>query len=358
MEKIVREAMKRFCDGFSNPAVIMDRTFMCLYSNRPKLIPPDRSLAAVFTKTVVLPLKSTQTSSAAINGTGYCVRLMPLDEGLCICEFIEAAAVLEFAENTDIYGKLLPIVNELDYDSAALWRSCHILRSKLDAEESGAECALGIEKYLTRMSSVVGSVSEYVNIMFCASLDTAFIDINTLLEGLIGRCNTVLSDCGRYVDYVSEPGSVYIRSHQRYVICAAVNAIQNALLYSPRDCVPYVTLCREDPNEPCGNVILQIINDRALYNESGSDGEWNMNSQRLGFGIPIIKRFAELAGGSFSIGEENGKVRAVIKLPIAELPADRRGVCVLSSSHFVYYKTGIPDILELKMREINMLFAE
>lgn len=358
MEKTARDAIKRFCDGFSNPAVVMDSTFMCLYSNRPKLIPPDSSLAAVFIKTVFLPVKSTQTSSAAINGKGYCVRMMPLDEGMCICEFIEAAAVLEFAENTDIYGMLLPIVNELDYDSSALWRSCDILRSKLDTEESGAECALGIEKYLTRMSSVIGSVSEYVNIMFSASSDTSVIDINTLLAGLIGRCNTVLSDCGRYVDYVSEPGSVYIRSHQRHVICAVVNAIQNALMYSPRECVPYVTLCREDPTEFCGNVILQIVNDSALYNDGGADGEWNMNSQRLGFGIPIIKRFAELAGGNFSLGEENGKVRAVIKLPIAELPTDRYGIGVLSSSQFVYYKTGIPDILELKMREINMLFAE
>lgn len=360
MEKVVRDAIKKFCAGFSNPVAVIDSAIMCVYSNRPNLIPIDLSLAEMFTKPVKLPLEGVCNTSALINGVEYCVRMMPFEDDVIICEFIDWNMALDITGNSDIYGKLLPVVDELRRDVSSLWRNYDILRGRLEADENGgaARCALGIENYLTCLDSVISNISEYVNIMFRYEPSDTLIDINTLLAGLIGRCNTVLSGCGRYVDFVSEPGTIYIRAHQRHVICAVVNAVQNALLYSPRDCVPYVTLCREDPNDPCGNVILQILNDNALYNDCVSVGEWNVNSRRLGFGIPIIKRFAELAGGSFSLSEENGMVRTVIKLPIVEQPSERLGIGVLSSSHFVYYKSGIPDLLELRMSEVNMLFAE
>lgn len=359
LDKSIRDAVKRFCGKLSNPTAIMDDAFMCVYSNRPKLIPCDQTMLGIFQKSFSLSQEKVCSNTAMIGGCVYSVRIIPF-EGYYICEFFEDSAILDLAQNSDIYEKILPIINELDYDVSAMWRGNAVLRSKLESD-GGYDEQIGtadIEKYLIRLNSVINNISEYANIMFNSS-EGVPLDINTMLAGLIGRCNTILSETGRYVDYVSEPGAIYIKSQARYVMSAVVNAIQNALLYSPRDCVPYVTLCREDPKSERGNVLLQIFNDSAMYIDRGPGGEEDKDLvfQRPGFGIPIIKRFAEMAGGSFSLTEVNGRVRVVISLPIVASSYDRQGLGVLGSSHYVYYKTEIPDILDLKMREVNMMFG-
>lgn len=359
MDTARKEEIKKFCNGFSDPVAIMDSKFRCAYSNRAKLIPQDSSMMSIFQKALVLQPDKIQITMAMINGQFYSVRIIPLDDELFICEFFNQNTILSLAENTDIYDKFLPIINDVEYNTAALWRGYNVLRSKLEAEENNnvLYCVSDFEKHLTSMNSVIKNVSEYINMLFYTPKANIAVDIVSVVTGVIGRCNTILAVSGRYIDFVCEPEEIYINAEMRHVICAVVNALQNALMYSSRDCVPYVTLYRAVDKDG-DRVILQILNDNLMYvdHKSGEEFGINFDHQRLGYGIPIIKRFAELAGGSFSLNEENGKVRTVITLPAICDPAAEKGIGVLKSSQYTYYKTEIPDIVELKMLEINELF--
>lgn len=358
MDTARKEEIKKFCNGFSDPVALMDNKFRCVYSNKPKLIPQESSMMSIFQKAMILPLNKVHITMAMIKGCFYSVRIAPFEEGLYICEFFDQNTILSLAENTNIYDKILPIINGVEYNTAALWRGLNVLRSKLETERSGDDplCALELEKYLTGLSSVTKNVSEYVNMLFYTPKRHLVVDLASMMTGIIGRCNTILAASGRYVDFVCDPEAIYINAEARHVICAVVNAVQNALMYSPRDCVPYVTLSKPSVNDR--NVVLRILNDNAMYvdQKSGEEPGLNFDHQRLGYGIPIIKRFAELAGGSVSFDEENGKFRTLITLPLVDDPNAANGIGVLKSSRYVYYKTEIPDIVDLKMLEINELF--
>ena len=360
MDVARKEELKKFCNGFSNPVVIMDNKFGCAYSNKPKLIPQDSSIMPVFQKAVSLPLDKVHVTMAMIKGCFYSVRIVPLDGELYFCEFFDQSTVFSLAENTDIYDKILPIINGVEYNTSALWRGYNILRSKLESEanEDSMRCALGFETYLTSLNAVMKNVSEYINMLFYTPRPNVVVDINSVLKGLVERCNTILAVSGRYIDYVSEPDEVYINAELRHVICAAVNALQNALMYSPRDCIIYATLYKPPGNKD--RIALKILNDNLMFvdKKAGEEPGVNFDHQRLGYGIPIIRRFTELAGGSFAMKEENGKVATTITLPTVKDPVAEIGVGVVRSSQYVYYKTDIPDIVELKMLEVNVLFRE
>ena len=359
MDTAHKEELKKYCNGFSNPVAVMDNTFRCAYSNKPKLIPQESSMKSIFQKAIVLPLDKVHVTMAVIKGRCFGTRIAPLDDELCICEFFDQDTVLSLAENTDVYHKILPIVNGVEYNTAALWRGYNVLRSRLEAEqyEGSLNCALEFEKYLTNMNSVIKNVSEYANMLFYTPKTNVVVDLASVMTGIVERCNTILSVSGRYIDLVCEQEKIYINAEARHTICAVVNALQNALMYSPRDCIPYVTLYKPPDNDGC--VILQILNDELMYidNKSGEEPGKNFDHQRLGYGIPIIKRFAELAGGNFELGELDGRVRTAITLPLVRDPAFEKGIGVLKSSQYVYYKTEIPDIVELKMLEVNELFG-
>lgn len=361
MDTALKEEIKKFCNGFSDPVAIMDNKFRCAFCNKPKLIPQESSMMSIFQKAIVLPLDKAHITMAMIKGRFYSVRIVPLEDDLYICEFFDRNMILSLAENTDIYDKILPIINDVEYNTAALWRGYNVLRSKLELEqhEDDQRCALELEKHLTSLNSVIKNVSEYTGMLFYTPKTNITVNLVSIVTGVIGRCNTILAVSGRYIDFVCEPEELYINAEVRHVICAVVNAIQNALMYSPRDCIPYVTLYK--PNDKESNcVVLQILNDNLMYvdQKSGEEPGINFDHQRLGYGIPIIKRFAELAGGSFSLNEENGKVRTVISIPLVNDPAAEKGVGVLKNSQYVYYKTEIPDIVELKMLEVNELFRK
>ena len=354
MDTARKEELKKFCNVFSNPVVIMDNTFRCAYSNKPKLIPQESSMKSIFQKSIVLPLDKVYVTMAFVKGVFYSVRIVPLDDELYICDFFDQNTILSFAENTDVYDKILPIINDVEYNTAALWRGYNVLRSKLESEQHDDDrrCALEFEKYLTSLNSVTKNLSEYFNMLFYTPGSNSVVDLAAIMTGVVERCNTILLVSGRYIDLVCELKEIYINAEARHVICAVVNALQNALMYSPRDCIPYVTLYQPSDAKNC--VVLQILNDSLMYvdQRSGEELGKNFDHQRLGYGIPIIKRFAELAGGSFEFHEENGKVLTAVTLPLVKAPA----IGVLKSSEYVYYKTEIPDILELKMLEVNDLF--
>ncbi|MDE6729119.1 MAG: hypothetical protein K2J80_14460 [Oscillospiraceae bacterium] len=357
MDTAEKEAIKKFFSGFSNPAALMDNRFVCVYSNKSKLLPQDKSMMAIFQKTVTLPLTKSHITMAMINGCFYGVRIVPFNDELYFCEFFDRATLLSLAENTDIYDKLLPVINGVEYNTAALWRGYSNLKSRLEGEDHEGDlgCAAEMEKHLISLHSYTKNISEYLNMLFYTPKTGLALNLASIMTGIVGRCNTVLAASNRYVDYVCEESTILINAESRHVAVAVINALQNALMYSTRDCIPYVTLFKPDIKD-CKYAVLKILNNSAMYidNKNGSETEFNFGNQRLGYGIPIIKRFAELVGGSFSMHEENGMISTEITLPLVE--DTNANIGVLNSSRYIYYKTDIPDILELKMMEVNELF--
>lgn len=360
MEHSRREELKRYFGKTKEPVAIVDKNLMCVYSNRPRLLPVDSSIAEVFVGDTLGLLSEPSAKMASINGCFYSVRITPIDDDLYVCDFFDLSAIISLAENTDIYNRLFPIVDAVEYNTAGLWRGLSTLKSKLRENDCGClECAADMEKRLVALSSCSKNISEYMNMLKFTPIEANPINLVSLAKDIIRRCNTVLSDMGRTVEFICNEQELYINAQIRHVLSALVNAIQNALVYSTRDCVPVLTLSKQN-NTKNGEAVIKLVNNSSLYIErdKGEEPSINLSGQRMGYGIPIIKRFAELSGGTFELHEENGQFTAVIELPLVDETTLKNMTPQLSSSGYVYYKTDIPDIVELKMREVIDLFGK
>lgn len=359
LETAHKEAIKKICNKLLNLVLIMDNEFKCVYSNNTKLVPCDNSIISIFQKSIFLPLKEVHITMAMVKGCFYSVRIVPLDEELYMCEFFDVQALLSLMENTDLFDKLLPILNEIDFNTSALWRGYSTLHDRLESEERNEDlrCASAMERYLTSLNSVTKNVSEYVSMCFYNPKAQFAVNVAQLAIELVERCNTLLLKSGRYIDIVVEQQAIFIEAQVRHIVCAIVNAVQNALMYSPKDCIPYFSICKITENFK-SFVRIQILNDNIMYvdQKHGERPGFNFDHQRLGYGIPIIKRFAEMNGGMYSFEEKDGKVRLLIDIPAVTDPNELKGIGVVNSSRYVHYETDIPDIVELKMAEVNDLF--
>lgn len=359
LETAHKEFIKAICNKIPDLILIMDNRFKCVYSNNTKLVPCDSPIASIFQKSIFLPLKEVHITMAMIKGCFYSVRIVPLDGELYMCEFFDAQTLLSLMENTNLFDKLLPILNEIDFNTSALWRGYSTLHNRLESEEHNEDlrCASEMERYLTSLNSVTKNISEYVSMFFYKPKAVFAVNVAQLAVELVERCNSLLLKSGRYIDIIVEQQTIYIQAQVRHIVCALVNALQNALMYSPKDCIPHFSICKITQNFK-SIVRIQILNDSIMYvdQKHGEKPGFNFDHQRIGYGIPIIKRFAEMNGGSFSFEEKDGRVRLMIDVPAVMDPEESKGLGVVNSSRYVHYETDIPDIVELKMAEVNDLF--
>lgn len=362
MERSRREELKRYFGEMNEPVAIVDKNLKCVYSNRPKLLPENSSIEGVFCGNASGLLSVPGAKPAVIGGCSYSTRVTPIDDELYICDFFDLSAIIQLAENTDIYGRLLPIVDVIEFNTATLWRDLSALRSGFSEDGRGKPEALKIaadmEKRLVALSSCAKNITEYVNLLKFTPKSDHPINLVPLARGIVDRCNMLLSKIERCVEFIVEDEELYIYARNRHVVSALVNAIQNALVYSTRDCVPVLTLSRRD-NSESGEAVITLVNNSALYidQECGEEPGVNLVGQRVGYGIPIIKRFAELSGGTFALREANGFFTATIELPLVDEDTLRSMPPQFSSDGYIFFETDIPDIVELQMLEVVGRFS-
>ena len=95
-------------------------------------------------------------------------------------------------------------------------------------------------------------------------------------------------------------------------------------------------------------IVFQTVNDIVLLQNKYTP------KHGLGLGIPIIERFAEEANGTSYIGKKGNKFYAGVKLP--EYLPDSPSFTTFNTV-YRFYDTGIPDIVEIKMREVIDFFG-
>lgn len=358
MERSRKTELKRYFGEMREPVAIVDKNLKCVYSNCPKLLPEDASIEGFFSCDKAEVLFNPKSKPAVINGCSYSVKVIPIDEELYVCEFFDLTSIFEFAENTDFHGRVFPMIDVVERSTSTLWRGLSALEEMLadDCPENfngAVKIALDMKKQVVKLSSCSKNIIEYTNLCKFTPRASNLIDLSSFAKDIVDRCNAELLNSGRCLEFICGETELYINSQQRHIMSALVNAIQNALLYSTRDCVPCLTLSRGNKSES-GEAIIALVNNSSLYVEGESR---NFTGQRMGYGIPIIKRFAEIYGGTFELREENGIFTAIIELPLVSEAELRNGGHQLASGGYVHFNTGIPEILRLKMLEVVHLFG-
>lgn len=347
------EKIKDFCHGFKNPVVLFDEKDRIVYCNKPNFVTSKSDIQIIAENEKP---RREQNILALVNGSKYSVRVSMHGE-LYMYEFFSYSDLFDMADKSDIYEKILPFINSFEHNISVMWGCFSSLKKKLEEEErfDDIKQLADIQKSAMYLNASGKNIFEYAN-MFYPKASVSRIDTYALVEGIVNRCNEMLADCGRRIDFIAQKDDYFIKANQRHCISALINALQNALLYSPVDCCPTITLTRtiltDNPY-----AVLQVTNKCKTRAENGEKlPDLDFACQRIGCGIPIIKRFAQEADGVFDMEERNGSMIVTLKIPI--IVNKNKSELVLEQSEYAYYDTGIPDIIDLKMFEVADFFGK
>ncbi len=348
--------------GCKNPLAFFDSTLKCT-GERGGLFVTGENLLSFVREPVPNPMHELTEASVYKDDRFWCCRIMPVknsagESEAYICEFISADAARSMSERADIASKLLPLFNAVEYNSAKIWKNTEKLRTAMRSGGNFEQLSgvLEIEAAMSNISAVCTNAYEYAD-MLSGSQNAASIDAGSLCRRLGEQCNAALAKCGRRIEVLIEPDDLTIYADSRRAAVALVNAVQNALLYSPRDTEPIMAVYRTKFRSR-EFVEIRITNENVMFTSRDFKDKVDINFsyQRLGFGVPIIERFARASGGRFSMNDENGRVVVTLTLPAA--PAEYGSEIRLNSPSFTDYSTGVPELAEIMMREVVQFFGE
>lgn len=360
-EKAYIEFLKSLCAEFPNAAALLDRTLSCIYSSRPALFSEGMAFQSIVHGDLSYPMREFTQVRVMIRDEFYCARIVPIkneygDPWLYVCELVNASSATDIAADTDLFARALPVLNSIEYNLAGLWKNTNALGESLGGDSAAAANIGALKSSLANIGSVTKNASEFAGMMF-GEKDPVAIDAAALMTSLVRRCNAALAKCGRRVELLCDSTELIIGADCRHAVAALVNAVQNALLYSPRDSVPIIAVYRICEGKRAF-VEFKFTNDNIMFTDKDfkDNVSVNFSYQRIGWGIPIIRRFAEESHGRFSIEDDGGRmcVRLTLPSPVGELSPE----VSLEQFSYVYYNTGVPDILETKMREVAEFFGE
>ncbi len=336
---------------------LLDDNLKCIKSCEDGLLSTGDDVAAMLHLTPKLPLVKRFESAVTINGNFYCARIFPLSgQPEYICELLSRDDISAMALQTDGIAEMIPVCNALEYTLNEMQRTLTLLKNNIDERSGRITLIDRLENGLLRAGNISKNTSEYIG-MVCVPERKVLFDINVLCRKLIARCNASLAKCGRYVNYIEGNEKLYLHTDSRRALVALVNAIQNALLYSPRDSVPVLTILSEDRGN-AKRAVIRLVNENSMFTRAdfSNSSELDFCSQRTGYGMPIIRRFASLAKGTAELYSENGSTILTLSLPAAtEYEISEYKLETVLSNEFL--DSGL-DIIEQKMLEVNELFSD
>lgn len=298
------------CELFDFPTAIFNADLECIYS-RNNIIKLKSKVNLYTTSDDIYKAEDFITTIFIIRGVQYCAKILKTDN-MYICGLFDNFKVGEMAGNTDFFERIAPSFHFIKYSLSHLWEIMTTLKS-LEQNKIASE----MESYLLDINQRFQNVFSLLQVILFKPKPMR-VNCSELLNNMIRRCNALLCNCGRYIDFMGEYTECYVCADQRHIIYAFINAIQNSLLYSPKDCNPFITLSNSDIDGK-KYVILKIVNESSYFlNNHDNIYENNISKNRIGCGIPLIKLLMEETGGEFTINENDGRVTAILKMPALE----------------------------------------
>ncbi len=352
------ENIKKYCDSFSTPTALLDGEMVCIYCNTEGFFNKGEKLGSHLLTMIKRPVLKSAKAKVIIDENIYCARVTLFGGEFYICEFLDYNEMLSIARFTDTYNVTCSKVGALGSRMSSLWKGYFALTDYLhkNGDFDTAEKVLEFNKVINSLSSSVSNLSRYIDVAFSDENETV-IEVYREIKGLILYCNTILEGCGKAIEFIADVDNYYIYSNRQHMITALINALQNALLYSPNKFIPIITLSSVLEGTE-RYVVFRVVNDSIFFQneKNGVLNEKNFVFQHAGLGIPIIKSFAEKAGGIFSMAEQDGRVIVELKIP-QYIPVNDDEL-VFESPGYTYYKTDVPDFIDTMMNDVVNFFGK
>ncbi|MCL2633216.1 MAG: HAMP domain-containing histidine kinase [Oscillospiraceae bacterium] len=124
-----------------------------------------------------------------------------------------------------------------------------------------------------------------------------------ILQGIVDECSRLVAPVNRRIDFINNCTVSGVKMDDKAFTVVFMNLIQNALLYSPSDCIVRVKM-----ENSGGNVVIVIENSV----DSGKTADYEGG----GLGLALSRRIAEWHNGSLDYSKVDGVFTVTLVLPI------------------------------------------
>lgn len=287
---------------------VLDQSLSCVYGN--SVIKKGASVVSLLRGVVNLPIHSHYEDTITIDDSFYYIRIYVIaDEPrprYYLCETIDCAYAW------DIFNKSAP--EQLAAAAASLrYRAGGVseLASALDCKNNAAiaEIIPELRLKIGQLLHIVNGFGDYIDMMLSPE-ERVLFDVGRLCESICRRCNMALAQYDRCIAMPLCDDGLYIYADGRRTVTALLNAVFNALAYSPADVIPQIIAYCDDST---ASAIIKLIQTPF---EAPVDNSSVLYGPDFGLSLALVRRFAALAGGSAQITRD-GENALIISLPIA-----------------------------------------
>lgn len=344
--------------GIESKIAVLDKHYVCIRSN--DIICKGDYLISFVQEGIPSGLDKFKLVSLKVREKYYCCRLMPVPNSggevtAYLAETISLEDLIPYAERADLPTSVLPMFSSLEYNIGKLWKASSVIKKQIE-DISELSALTTIESSIANISVICRNAFEYVNILH-PSIPANVVCMGDMLRMLDKKCNKTLGKCGRKISFSIQVEDLNVRVNLHRMTVALMNAIQNALLYSPKDSIPLVNVKRISAGDR-HFIEVQVINENIMRTDKDFKNNLNIefSFRHLGFGIPIIKRFAYENGGTFKMTEQDDKVILTLTLP-GVIPSNSN-IVRFDSPGMEYYNSTTPDYIELMIMDVVNFFGE
>lgn len=341
-------------EGSPRELALLDHNFSCLWATETAPINAGDSMEELLIGSFPAKIEKPTTLPCFINREHICAMVSPVQD-LYMCEFFNADHAVSIYEMTDCFTDNFALFTAMEYCLGQLWCSEEKFRKLLPNDRYDALDLLNrYHDALFKITSLESNLFEYTNMLNSPVIPIVF-DISRLCSDIVTRCNMILAKCDRRIQLLTEAGLyVFVSADSRHATFALANALQNAMLYSPYNTEPTLVVYKETI-ENRDYAVIKICNDNMIFRKEDFSDEYpNFTHQRTGMGKRIIRRFAEQSRGSFDIISDKDSFTAILRLPAID--EDLLEFNRLEDVKTYYYKSGVPDLIDMKMQEVVDIF--
>ncbi len=345
MEKQTISAIKAFCESSKIPVVLLNDNLICEFSNNESIFPVGIHFSSVLAEGVEFIPGETSKTMVKLKDKYYCALVTSVSGEYYLCQLFDSDNVFAMAQFSGVYEETIPMISSngihLDYIESELK---HLLLCESVKNDDALD--LKLLEITTESSRARGRFEElllYYEISFSKNNSESVFNLYDYVKWAVDKCNSYLLNIGRCVELNCPDKDLPVRAESKYVIYGFIEMIQFALLYSPKDIDPFISL---EKNK--GVIEFMIICRGLIYVPKGDEPD--LIGAKAG-ALAIARRFVRRCGAEFRFINENNNVIG-FKIGFPEIQRGNTENLVCESAEIVDYNNTFSRFVEYKMQKV------
>lgn len=341
-----KNLIKTFCGSSSIPTILINDNLICEYSNDESFYPVGVHFASVLEADVELKKDKTVKTMVKIKDKYYCAVINPVTDEFFICQMFDSDNIFEMAQYSAVYDEILPVFSSNGIDLGEIEdriKELVLLEEVKENHKLDTDLLLLASKIATARGRYE-DVQTYFDITFSKNNKQDVFSLYKYVKWCVDRCNSVLSNTGRYIELNCGDTEPLVSANSRHTIFGFVEMIRFVLLNSAVEFSPFISI--ENNN---GAAELMITCRSLIYVPQGGEDEFIETD--VSKEIAMVRRFAKRCKAEFRFINEKDNIIG-FKLLFPKVVDPDPDILVFEDDVFIDFDNAFSNYIKHKMGEV------